>query len=116
MRQQNIKIPPVFHVGVILLCAIPISRQVMNGFAPIGIGDETTGGYAMKQYMYRYEIAVVGGGPAGLAAAITAARAGKRVVLLEKNGFLGGNLTIGIPPLAFWMSTAIRALLDLAKS
>jgi len=55
----------------------------------------------MKQYSYCYEIAVVGGGPAGLAAAITAARAGKRVILLEKNGFLGGNLTIGIPPLGF---------------
>lgn len=55
----------------------------------------------MNQYRYSYEIAVVGGGPAGLAAAITAARAGKRVILLEKNGFLGGNLTIGIPPLGF---------------
>ena len=55
----------------------------------------------MKEYHYQYEIAVVGGGPAGLAAAITAARAGKRVILLEKNGFLGGNLTIGLPPLGF---------------
>ena len=56
---------------------------------------------AMKNYSYTYDIAVIGGGPAGLAAAITAARAGKRVVLLEKNGFLGGNLTIGLPLLGF---------------
>lgn len=55
----------------------------------------------MKEYSYQYDIAVVGGGPAGLAAAITAARAGKRVILLEKNGFLGGNLTIGLSPLGF---------------
>ena len=55
----------------------------------------------MKNYSYRYDIAVVGGGPAGLATAITAARAGKRVVLLEKNGFLGGNMTIGLPLLGF---------------
>lgn len=55
----------------------------------------------INRYQYHYEIAVAGGGPAGLAAAITAARAGKRVILVEKNGFLGGNLTIGIPPLGF---------------
>ena len=55
----------------------------------------------MNQYSYDYEIAVIGGGPAGLAAAITAARKGKKVVLVEKNGYLGGNLTIGIPPLGF---------------
>jgi len=30
---------------VILLCAIPISRQVMNGFTPVRPGDETTDGY-----------------------------------------------------------------------
>lgn len=55
----------------------------------------------MKNYSYTYDIAVIGGGPAGLAAAITAARAGKRVILLEKNGFLGGNMTIGLPLLGF---------------
>ncbi|MBO7275102.1 MAG: FAD-dependent oxidoreductase, partial [Clostridia bacterium] len=55
----------------------------------------------MNRYSYRYDIAVVGGGPAGLAAAITAARRGKKVVIVEKNGYLGGNLTIGIPPLGF---------------
>ena len=55
----------------------------------------------MNRYAYEYEIAVVGGGPAGLAAAITAARAGKRVILIEKNGFLGGNMTLGLPLLGF---------------
>ncbi len=55
----------------------------------------------MKQYQYQCDIAVIGGGPAGLATAITAARAGKHVMLLEKNGFLGGNLTIGLPLLGF---------------
>ena len=33
---------------------------------------------------------------AGLAAAITAARAGSKVVLLEQNSFLGGALAIGL--------------------
>ncbi len=45
------------------------------------------------------DIAVVGGGPAGLAAAVTAARRGHRVVLFERNGELGGqfNLARQIP-------------------
>ena len=55
----------------------------------------------MKEYSYRYDIAVIGGGPAGLATAITAAREGKKVLLADRNGFLGGNLTIGLPILGF---------------
>ncbi|MBQ7322123.1 MAG: FAD-dependent oxidoreductase [Clostridia bacterium] len=55
----------------------------------------------MNAYEYTYDIAVIGGGPAGLAAAITAARGGRRVLLLEKNGFLGGNMTLGLPLLGF---------------
>lgn len=55
----------------------------------------------MNYYDYTYDIAVFGAGPAGLAAAITAARQGKKVILLEKNGYLGGNLATGLPPLGF---------------
>jgi len=37
-----------------------------------------------------YEVAVLGGGPAGIAASVAAARAGKRTLLIERYGFLGG--------------------------
>jgi len=39
-------------------------------------------------------VVVAGGGPAGLGAAIAAARAGARTVLLERYGMLGGNFTV----------------------
>ncbi|OQA39909.1 MAG: soluble pyridine nucleotide transhydrogenase [Chloroflexi bacterium ADurb.Bin325] len=47
-----------------------------------------------------YEIVVVGGGPAGHAAAIAAGRAGRRVLLIEQAGFIGGNVALGIT--GFW--------------
>jgi hypothetical protein len=37
-----------------------------------------------------YEVVVLGGGPAGIAAAVAAARAGRRTLLVERYGFLGG--------------------------
>jgi hypothetical protein len=39
------------------------------------------------------DVLVAGGGPAGVGAAVAAAREGSRVILLEKRGFLGGNIT-----------------------
>jgi hypothetical protein len=42
------------------------------------------------------DVAVIGGGPSGIAAAISAARAGARTLLIERYGFLGGNLTAGL--------------------
>jgi hypothetical protein len=41
------------------------------------------------------DILVVGGGPAGVAAAISAARLGKKTILLEHTGQLGGMGTLG---------------------
>ena len=42
------------------------------------------------------EVLVVGGGPAGLGAAVGAASAGADVVLVERYGFLGGNATAAL--------------------
>ncbi len=42
----------------------------------------------------RYDVTVIGGGPAGMFAAITAARRGQKVLLLERNDRLGKKLLI----------------------
>jgi hypothetical protein len=42
------------------------------------------------------EVLVVGGGPAGLGAALGAAGAGAQVILAERYGFLGGNATVAL--------------------
>ena len=56
-------------------CALPARRAIVAG--------ET-------------DVLVVGGGPAGLGAAIGAADAGARVILAERYGFLGGNATAAL--------------------
>ena len=42
------------------------------------------------------DVLVVGGGPAGIAAAIASARNGAQTMLIERNGYVGGNLTAGL--------------------
>ncbi len=44
----------------------------------------------------RYDVAVIGGGSAGIAAALAAARLGARVVLIERHGYLGGAGTASL--------------------
>ena len=42
---------------------------------------------------YKHDVVVVGGGPAGVCAAIASARGGADTVLIEQHGFLGGMAT-----------------------
>lgn len=56
-----------------------------------------------------YEIIVAGGGLAGVAAAVSASRNGAKVLLVEKNGFLGGMACSALvnPFMAYWEQTAL---------
>jgi ribulose 1,5-bisphosphate synthetase/thiazole synthase len=45
------------------------------------------------QKIFTYEVVVVGGGSSGLAAAIGAAQAGRKVLLIERNAYFGGQAT-----------------------
>ncbi len=50
-----------------------------------------------------YDLAVCGAGPGGVGAAVTAARLGKKVLLIEAAGCLGGYLTSGLMGIALDM-------------
>ena len=61
-----------------------------------------------------FDVAVIGGGPAGSTAAVQAARLGARTLLVEKNAMLGGTTTaaaIDIPGLFYaWGQQVIAGI------
>ena len=57
-----------------------------------------------------YDVIVAGGGPAGCAAAIAAARAGAKTLLIEKTSALGGMGTMGLVPAWCPFSDGVRIL------
>src|SRR5882724_10649076 len=60
-----------------------------------GLGRVNTAahhGYYDKEYLFA-DVAVIGGGPAGLAAALQAADAGAEVIVIDDGARLGGSLT-----------------------
>jgi NADPH-dependent 2,4-dienoyl-CoA reductase/sulfur reductase-like enzyme len=46
--------------------------------------------------LHAADVLVIGGGPSGIAAAVSAARLGKKVLLADNNGYLGGLATAGL--------------------
>lgn len=70
----------------------PVYEQVLRNAAGLGfVVNETPDAYYDKKYEFA-DVLVIGGGPAGMSAALSAAGAGARVLLLEENPYLGGHL------------------------
>ncbi|HMK93454.1 MAG TPA: FAD-dependent oxidoreductase [Thermoleophilia bacterium] len=67
-----------------------------------------------------FDVVVCGGGTAGAAAALCAARSGVSVLLLERYGYLGGlatgGLVITVPPLDNGINVEIRKQLQAART
>lgn len=61
------------------------------------------------------DVAVIGGGPGGIPAALSAARHGARVILCERNGHLGGNAVMGLPWLGFLSQGGRRIIGGIAQ-
>jgi sarcosine oxidase, subunit alpha len=73
----------------------PLYERVLQRFTHAGqISADTPRTAVDKRYAHP-DVLVAGGGPAGLAAAVAAARAGARVMLVEEEHRLGGHLRWG---------------------
>ena len=73
--------------------------------------DEKGGGLVFSRRVpvkVETDVFVAGGGPSGLASAVTAARAGARVFLAETHASFGGMSTLGRIPLSMKWSDGIR--------
>lgn len=64
-----------------------------------------------------FDVVVTGGGPAGINAAIAAARNGSKTLLIERYGFLGGMSTIALvyPWMTFHTSTGKQVIKGIAQ-
>jgi sarcosine oxidase, subunit alpha len=70
-------------------------ERVIRNRAGLGrVDPKTPHGYHDKAYAFA-DVAVIGAGPAGMAAAVAAAEAGAEVILIDENPEIGGALTYG---------------------
>lgn len=75
----------------------PVYQEVLKRFAAGGrVAADDPHGYYDHRYAH-LDVVIAGGGPAGMAAALSAAEAGAKVCLVEEEYELGGHLRWGGP-------------------
>ncbi|TLP75776.1 2Fe-2S iron-sulfur cluster-binding protein [Nesterenkonia sphaerica] len=70
----------------------PTYEKVLRQFVHAGRVDQSARGERYEKRYAHTDVLVAGGGPAGMAAALAAAQAGARVMLVEEEHQLGGHL------------------------
>jgi len=101
------------------LCVGSIARNLPIGCVhnPAAGREERLGALALRPAATARRVLVVGGGPAGLKAAETAARRGHRVTLLERGPALGGQVRLAAtaPGHAEWGEIATHLAAEVAR-
>jgi sarcosine oxidase subunit alpha len=121
------KLPPVFAAGFYYKTFMWPAKAWERLYEPIirraaGLG-RASGQHDPDHYERAHlfcDIVVIGGGPAGIAAAVTAARSGARVVLCDEDRCLGGRLLsdpddIDGAPAAAWLASAQQEMQGLPE-
>lgn len=87
-----------FLAGALSVGALAASTSVLGGCAPASNATEGTNSNASSaavahspSEVLEYDVVVVGSGTGGMSAAVRAAQLGGSVILLEKNGAVGGT-------------------------
>jgi sarcosine oxidase, subunit alpha len=83
--------------------------------AGLGKAPKAQDGDLYEQFHAHVDVLVVGGGIAGLQAALTAGQAGARVLLIEQNAHWGGRAGVDLPeidgsPAEYWIKNTLQAL------
>ncbi|WP_277209912.1 sarcosine oxidase subunit alpha family protein [Isoptericola croceus] len=93
-----------------------VDGLVASSLSGLGVLDPETDEAIYDKYFLHTDVLVVGGGPAGLAAARSASRSGARVVLLDERSELGGSLLssrdeqVNGRPVLDWVAETAEAL------
>ncbi|HSG15005.1 MAG TPA: 2Fe-2S iron-sulfur cluster-binding protein [Anaerolineae bacterium] len=88
----------------------PTFERMLRRAAGLGqVNLDTEPGRYDKEYQHA-DVVVVGGGPAGLSAAIAANAEGARVILLDENPALGGHLRFASPGTAASLPKLLEAI------
>lgn len=87
-------LPPGFYYKAFMRprALWPVYERVLRGAAGLGKVDPQAKPEAFHKHFLHADVAVVGGGPAGMRAAMAAAGLGARVVLMDEGDQLGGLL------------------------
>jgi heterotetrameric sarcosine oxidase alpha subunit len=123
VMQGNALLSPVFVAGFYYktFMGMPGWRfyeHFIRKAAGMGTGTTLADPDAYDKMNAHVDVLVIGGGPAGIAAALSAGRSGARVILLEESDALGGRLrsdreTLDRKPAMEWVSASAAELEDL---
>jgi sarcosine oxidase subunit alpha len=85
-------IPAGFYYKTFMWPRFRLYEGMIRALAGIGRVDATSRAPASRQQFLNVELCVIGGGPAGISAALAAANAGRGVLLVDEQAQLGGSL------------------------